>query len=87
MYHILTIRTRLQKSQLLLLPAFRTCFTILLLQCSFFFDLLICLDLIIGLEAVKALQSNTAFGALAHFLDILLDVFQCINITYSHILV
>ncbi|KAI6751378.1 hypothetical protein HG531_006074 [Fusarium graminearum] len=46
----------------------------MLLQCSFLLDLLICLDLIVDLEVLKAFKTDTALTTLAHLHDILFDI-------------
>lgn len=58
-----------------------TYFTRMLLQCSFLLDLLICLDLIVDLEVLKAFKTDTALTTLAHLHDILFDVLERVDFT------
>lgn len=53
----------------------------MLLQCSFLLDLLICLDLIVDLEVLKAFKTDTALTTLAHLHDILFDVLERVDFT------
>ena len=74
-----------RKSPPFVLHLFVHTFTILLLQCSLLLDLLVRLDLIVDLQVLEVFETDTTFGALAHFHDILLDVLERVDFSWNYV--
>lgn len=60
------------------MPPLLFCQCMYILQAPSLLDLFIRLNLVIWLEILKVFQANTTFCSLAHFLDILLHMFQSV---------
>lgn len=57
--------------------------TNLLLQCSLLLDLIICLNLIVDLQIMEVFEADTALGTFAHFHNVLLDMLERVDFTWS----